>query len=185
MSETKATEASNEGPELQDIGGEEYDQETGEVPSLDTVAEATTAKVLRGAPLSYEEIQRITTATPGTPSGIMGWFPKIGETAKKGNKPAVAGSRVKGQIVGVISTSGRFGQQTSIIVAGRLRSPAYLRNGKPQPAIDKDGRWIIGIDATLTELPGHVGDVLDLEVEKRGGPGERHTYKRVDLWFPQ
>lgn len=176
--------------DLQEVGDESYDRETGELrgrggPSLDDVADATAARLLRTRPLNADQIAKATKDIAPIPVGVMGWFAKIGETKGKGAGKSVPGSRLKGQIVGTMASDGRFGRQIAVIIYGRYTAPLHLKNGAKVSAIDKVGRWMLGIDSTLTELPGHVGDILDLEMETRGGPGTpnpRHVYRRVDIW---
>lgn len=169
--------------------GADYDRETGEVADgpkreLEEIADATSAKLLRSRPLTAEQIAKATEKATPIPVGVLGWFAKVGASKNKAGKE-VPGARCKGQIVGTMASVGQFGKQTSIIVFGRYQCPAHLKGTTKVPAVDKVGRWMIGIDSTLTELPGHVGDILDLELEQKGGPGtafRRHTYKRVDIW---
>lgn len=166
---------------------EQFDPETGEERrnvDLEEIAGATTAKLLRRRPMSADEIARATKDKEPIPCGVLGWFAKIGEQTGKGGKK-IPGSRIKGQIVGAMSSIGRYGEQRSIVVFGRYVAPAHQKGTTKIPAIDKVGRWMVGVDATLVELPGHVGDILDLEMETRGGPGTphpRHTYKVVNIW---
>jgi hypothetical protein len=169
--------------------GVDYDRETGEVrnageATLEEVADATAAKLLRTRPLTAAQIKEATEKVEPIPVGVMGWFAKIGQTKLKSGK-VVPGARLKGQIVGTMANDGRFGRQVAIIVFGRYQAPAHVRNKVKVAAIDKVGRWMVGIDSTLTELPGHVGDVVDIEMQQKGGPGTtlpRHVYERVDIW---
>ena len=41
---------------------------------------------------------------------------------------------------------------------------------------------VLVIDATLVDLPTRVGDVVDVEMQRRGGNGERHTYRTVNAY---
>lgn len=175
MGEDVATEAE------EDLESQAPDNE------LEQIADATAAKLLKGAPLTIEEINKRRETGPGMPVGIMGWFAKVGQTTKgKGDKAKIVpGARIVGQIVGVIATKGKFGLQQAVIVFGKYVCPAYLNTQRQMvPAIDKIGRWMVGIDSTLTELPGHVGAVVDIEFKKNGGrgTGQRHTYERVTVW---
>lgn len=171
--------------------GEDVAEEAGpegerpEVSLLEEIAEAESARLLRSRPLSIDEINRLRESGPGMEIGILGWFAKVGATVK-GKGPSaktIPGARIVGQIVGTISTRGKFGQQQAVIVYGKYVCPAYLNTQRQQvPAVDKIGRWIVGIDSTLTELPGHVGGVVDVEFKKKGGTGQRHTYDHVTFW---
>ena len=173
----------------EDVPEEAEEDLEGQAPEneLDQIADATAARLLRAAPLTIDEINERRGSGPGMPVGIMGWFAKVGSTTKgKGEKgKTVPGARIVGQIVGVISTKGKFGAQQAVIVFGKYVCPAYLNTSRQAvPATDKIGRWMVGIDSTLTELPGHVGAVVDIEFRKNGGKGtgQRHTYERVTIW---
>jgi hypothetical protein len=168
-----------EGPEGE--GGREAGP--AEPSDLLAIAEAT-AKHLRTRPLTEEEQLKLMKEHEPIPVGVMGWCAKVGSYFTDKQKTKLkAGMRVRGQIVGTGTVRGKFGVQQYVTIAGRYSCPKHVNaQGEVRDAVDGLGRWLLAIDSTLTELPQHVGAVVDVELEKRGGGGVRHTYKRVDIY---
>ena len=137
----------------------------------------------RGRLMTREEMGQIMKATPGEACGCMGFCAKIG-AVYKGDKQTARGMRISGQIVSVVTVAGQWGPQKAVMVAGIYSCPAHknARNQTVPKVEEEEGRRLLVIDATLTDLPTRIGDVIDVEMAKRGGKGQRHTYARVNAW---
>ena len=147
------------------------------------IADAT-AKLLKSAPLTEEQQKALIESAKPIPIGVMGWCAKVGGTWQDKQKTKwKPGMRIRGQIVSTNVIRGKFGSQQYVTISGRYVCPKHVNaKGEVINAVDAVGRWLLAIDSTLTELPQFVGAVVDVELEKRGGSGVRHTYKRVDVY---
>lgn len=167
--------------ELQEGGeaGEEGIQEN----LLDAIARESDDRIRRIAPKTMDDIKAIREKGVPIAIGVMGWFSKV-SAQKKGNT-ILPGSRLVGQIVSTLSTKGKFGSQQAVIIYGRYQCPKHVNNQRQViQAADKIGRWIVGIDSTLSELPACIGEVISIEIERAAQPGsgQRHAYKHVDIY---
>ena len=175
---------------------EEFDPRTGEAlqresvdepdelsPELEAIATAT-AKKLRGAALTSEQMGEIMRRNQPIPVGIMGWAAKVGAAkAAKGDK-VIPGMRLIGQIVSTFPAQGKFGRQQVIVVAGSYSCPAHMnaQNQRIDAVADERGRRVMALDASTIDLANYIGDIVDIELAVTGGSGKRHSYKRVDIY---
>src|SRR6185437_4124219 len=164
---------------------EVYDGAGDDRTNLEEIAIATAAKLARRE-MTIDQINH--RRESGKPRSIAnhGWFPKVPAIVKDG-KVKQAGSRIVGQIVAARTVESRYGngKQQVITVFGKCVAPAHKNSqGQAVPKIDKIGRFQVGIDSSLVELPDRVGEVVDIEFQTKGGSGQRHTYAHVDVFDP-
>ena len=130
-----------------------------ERPDLEAIADAT-ARRLRGAPLTVEQMGEIMRSQKPIPIGCNGYVAKIGEIKAKGGK-VLPGMRISGQIVEVFGARGRFGAQTVVVISGKYSCPAHTNaSGQTVPVVaDELGRRLLAIDSALIQHWNDLGMV--------------------------